>query len=255
MPGWVGGDRMKKKTANLGREPVPYPHGGERFLADLRTCIDGYETKPQDGVLKGLSPRDAYRAAVDAGWRRMDIEPNALRAAFARDGSATVRKGRFTYKSESYTSRKLQELPSGTALHILIPISGGLEQLPVLDDDGELFCMAVLDRAYDALDPEGARESGRRLAAARAGVAELRSEIDELDMMDELGRVVSNEDPAPVPESAGVIRLDEGMEAIGREMKRTPAKRRADEDEQDRISRERWRESADLFLEKTRAAG
>ena len=180
-----------------------------------------------------------------------------MRFAPPSPGTSPARSARadFKFKGEWYTSREIQALPSGTALDLRIPISGGLDVIPVLNDDGRLLCMAALDRAYDALDPEGARESGRRLAAARAGVAKRRSEIDPLDMMDELGRVVSNEDPAPVPESAGVIRLGEGMEAIGREMKRTPAERRADEDEQHRISRERTRELRASYLEKTRAAG
>ena len=71
----------------------------------------------------------------------MDIEPNALRAAFARDKPSTVRKGRFKFKGEWYTSREIQALPSRTALHLRIPISGGLDVIPVLNDDGGLLCM------------------------------------------------------------------------------------------------------------------
>lgn len=255
MPGWIGGQRMAKKTANVGRAPVPYPHGKAAFLRDLDNCIEAYETHPQSGVLGGRSPREAFAAAVDAGWTRMDIDPGALRAAFARDASRTVRQGAFSYNGERYTAPEIQALPADTRLHLRIPICGGLDAIPVMDADGGLFCIAALDRAYDALDTAGAKDAGRRLARARAGVRTLRADTDALDMRAEVAGLVADETPEPVPDSAGTIRLSEGMEAVGRALERTPAQRRAEAPAPADAMTDRRRAAFDRYLERARAAG
>ena len=255
LPGWIGGNRMANKTANVGKAPVPYPHGQEAFLADLRTAIEAYETNPQSGELDGRSPREAFNAAVAAGWKAVMAKPETMLAAFARDASGTVRQGAFKHKGKRYTHRAIQALPKGTALHIRVPLWGDRSAIPVMDEDGSLLCVATLDRRYHPLDREGAREAGRRHAAARQGVKKLRADTEPLDMRRELAELVAAEEPAAIPESLGTIRGSEADEAIGRELARTPAQRRAAEEDTDRISRERTREARARFLEKTRAAG
>ena len=255
LPGWIGGDRMTKKTANVGRAPVPYSHGEAAFRADLRNCIELYETNPQHGALGGRSPREVFQAAVEAGWQRMDISVGALHAAFAHDESRIVRQGAFSYEGRNYTAREIQALPAGTTLHLRIPICGGLDEIPVMDEGGGLLCMAAVDRPYDVLDTEGAKESGRRRATARAGVKALRADTEPLDMRAAIAGLASRQDPAPIPESAGVIRLSEGKEAIGRALERSPAVRIAAEDERNQLSRERTREARDRYLRKARANG
>ena len=185
LPGWIGGDRMAKKTANVGREPIPYPHGRQAFLADLRTCMNACHATPQPGELDGRTPNEAFDAAVDAGWQRMDIARGALLAAFGKDEFRTLRQGSFRYESRWYTHPALQELGADRRLHLRIPPFGDLPEIPVMDACGrELLCMAAADRRYDVLDPEGAREAGRRVARARAGVAKLRADTDPVDVLE-----------------------------------------------------------------------
>ena len=255
LPGWIGGNRMDKKTHNIGQASKPYPHGEAAFRKDLDICIEAYETNPQTGLLNGRSPRQAFNEAVAAGWRRMDVSRGAVLAAFARDESRTVRQGSFSYDGRRYTARELWSLPAGTRLHLRVPIFGNREEIPVMGKDGGLLCMAAAETLYDVLDTEGAREAGRRLSTARSGVKALGAGIDPLDMQEELTGLVAQEAPATVPESVGVIRLGEGMEAVGRALERSPAQRRADEDEDEEISRERWREVTDRYLGKTGTDG
>ena len=255
LPGWIGGNRMQKKTANVGQAPVPYGHGKDAFLTDLRNAIEAYETNPQSGELDGRSPREVFNAAVEAGWKVVMAKPETMLAAFARDASGTVRQGAFIFKGERYTHRAIQALPKGTALHIRVPLWGDRSAIPVMSEDGSLLCVATLDRRYHPLDREGAREAGRRHGAARRGVKMLRADTEPLDMRREVAELVAGEEPAAIPESLGTIRGSEADEAIGRELARTPAQRRATEADQDRISRERIREARNRFLEKTRAAG
>lgn len=255
LPGWVGGNRMAKKTANVGQAPTPYPHGEDAFLADLHNAIEAYETHPQDGDLDGRSPRDVFNAACDAGWRIVKVERGALLARFARDDSRRVRQGAFSYKGKPYTHRKIQELPAGTALHLRIPLWGDLEAIPVMHDDGTLLCVATVDRPYDALDSEGARESAARHATACKGIARLRANVDPIDLRRVLADTAARAEPAVLPESVGTIQASEGIEATGRELERTPAERRADEDEAYRKSRSEQSKALEWLHEKVCATG
>ena len=257
LPGWIGGNRMAKKTANVGRAPQPYPHGKEAFLQDLRNALIAYETHPQTGQLNGRSPRQAFEEAWKGGWRPIAVSRGAIRAAFARDETRTVRQGSFTYGkgSRRYTARELWGLPAGTRLHLRIPVFGGLDAIPVMNPDGSLLCIAAPERAYDRLDPEGAREAGRRQSAALAELAELRAEAEPLDRRAELARIAEREGPGPASDGATVAILGNGMEAVGRELERSPAARRAKQDEEDEISTERWREAMDRYLGRTGTDG
>jgi len=260
LPGWIGGNRMAKKTANVGRAPQPYPHGKEAFLEDLRNALIAYETHPQTGQLNGRSPRQAFEEAWEDGWRPITASRGAIRAAFARDESRQVRQGSFTYGkgSRRYTARELWGLPAGTRLHLRIPIFGGLDVIPVMNPDGGLLCIAEQDRAYDRLDAEGAREAGRRQSAALAELADMRAEVEPLDRRAALARIAEREGEGPVSDGAVVAILDKGSEAVGRVLELSPASRQAakrEKEKQDEISREEEREARALFLRKVGAAG
>ncbi|MEX2617282.1 MAG: helix-turn-helix domain-containing protein [Alphaproteobacteria bacterium] len=252
LPGWIGGNRMKKKTANVGREPKPYPHGEHRFREDLANALAAYETTPQSGFLAGLSPRQKFAEAVEAGWQRMDIEETALRAVFARTVSRKVSQGAFTLNNVSYTSREIQRLPAGTQIYIRVPVSGDLSQLAVCDRHEKYIGLAVPDVAFDILDPAGAREAAKRQSVNRRAINEMRGDVDPVDMRAELKRLAERADAAPVPESAGTIRLSDTMRAIGRDMAATPGERKAIERAQAEADRQAFRDASDKFLGKSK---
>ena len=144
LPGWIGGNRMAKKTANVGQAPQPYPHGEAAFVEDLRNCLIAYETHPQTGLLDGRSPRQAFEEALNENWRPTSISRGAVLTAFARDESRVLHQGSFTYGKgrRRYTARELWGLPAGTRLHLRVPIFGNLDEIPVMKPDGGLLCMA-----------------------------------------------------------------------------------------------------------------
>ena len=258
LPGWIGGNRMAKKTANVGQAPAPYPHGEEAFRRDLQNCIIAYETRPQSGQLQGRSPRQVFEEAIAAGWKRVDVDRGALLAAFSRDDSRVLKQGGFTYAGRRYTAPKLQERPAETTLHLRPPIWGNQDGIPVIDQDGSLLCVAWADVRYDVLDSEGAAEAGRRLKRAKAGVKAMRADVDPIDMRARLASKAEREGPGPIPESAGTIRLDPAQEAAGRVLARTPAERRAaeaEEEKQEEIRWERWHKATRSYLELTGTDG
>ena len=54
VPGWIGGNRMKAKTKNVGHEPHVYPGQPSDLVNALTACSDFYHTKDQTGSLNGL---------------------------------------------------------------------------------------------------------------------------------------------------------------------------------------------------------
>lgn len=255
LPGYIGGNRMAKKTANVGREPVPYPHGEAAFLDDLRNALAVYEAKPQSGMLAGRSPRAVYEAAVADGWRPVGIELEAMLAAFARDDTRVVRQGAFTFNSRLYTAPEIQALPAGAALLLRVPIFSGTDAVAVMREDGELLCIARPKAGYHPLDTAGAREAGRTHAAAREAVKARRADIDAIDPRQVLARLASRAGPAAHPESEAVVRLDKAGKAIGRAMQQTPADRRAERDERDQVSSEQFIAAARRLIGKTGTDG
>ena len=75
-------------------------------------------------------------------------------------------------------------------------------------------------------------------------------EVDDLDLVAEMGEASSLHLPAPIPESAGTIRLSDDMEAIAQATKQLPAVRAEAQDPQ---YRERLARRA--TLERLAAAG
>ena len=196
LPGHIGGDRMRKKTANIGREPVPYPHGREAFERDLRNTLTVYETKPQGGQMEDRSPRDACEAAVAEGWRAVTIEPEALLAAFARDASRVMGRDGFKWAGRTYRAPELDAVAAGTPLHLRVPIFSGTDAISVMRGE-ELLCVAWPDAAYDALDTAGARDAAGRHAAARRAVKAARGDTEPLDLRELLDRMAANAGGTP----------------------------------------------------------
>ena len=223
LPGWIGGNRMRKKTANVGKEPAPYPGDEHAFRRSLNVALDWYDTQPQEGFLGGRSPRQAFAAFVEGGWERAHIDPDVLRVIFSRPEGRTIRQGRISFAGASYTAPALWPLPADTKVEIRVPLIGDRRELCVLDAGGEFLCMAEPETPYDALDPEGAREAARRRRVAEAAYRDMGRDIDPVDMEARVAEVVSREEPAPIPERGNVIGMGERLERIAREIGRSPA--------------------------------
>lgn len=46
VPGWIAGDRMAKKTHNVGKDPLPFPETEEDFANAVRVALDYGHTHP-----------------------------------------------------------------------------------------------------------------------------------------------------------------------------------------------------------------
>ena len=251
FPGWIGGNRMKKKTANVGKEPAPYPGDEAAFRRSLSVALDWYDTHPQEGFLGGLSPREAFAAFVEDGWRRTDIDPEVLRWIFSRPVARRIWQSQFSLDGVSYTAPELAQLLGGTRVIVRVPLIGGRQQLPVLDERENPICMAACKSVYDTLDREGARVAAKGRRAAEAGIRVMRRETDPVDAETRMAEVLSGEELAPIPERGNIIRMGETLEKIARASERSPAESHTIETAnaaREERRREKTRHAQDEFL-------
>ncbi|MEI7610991.1 MAG: helix-turn-helix domain-containing protein, partial [Rhodospirillaceae bacterium] len=117
MPGWIGGNRMVKKTQNVGKEPTPFEGSEEDFARSVGTLIDYYEVIPQSGKLKGKSPRQTFAAFVDDGWKRIDVDPLVLAMVFSPEKTVTATRGEFRHDNAIWRGDDLLPLLAGTKLN------------------------------------------------------------------------------------------------------------------------------------------
>lgn len=226
LPGWIGGDRMRTKTANVGRAPAPFNGSMTVLEQNLRAYLTLYESQPQRGELKGLSPGEAFKAAVGAGWQRTDIDPFALHVAFSTEESRVVKQGAISVGGKRWTCAELQSY-LGDQVSVLIPKFEDWPRLPLKDDRGRLLGFAVPDTPYYVLDPEGARESARRSGRYEKAMRMAGRAVPRADLVGEAIASARLAPPVPVPPSAGIITLNNDAAAIGRAIAETPARRRA----------------------------
>ena len=186
----------------------------------------------------------------------MDANADELRAIFAKDEERTVSQGSFSVNGTRYTAREIQRLQSGTRVWVRVPLFGDVSRLPVLSDDRSLLCIAERDVPFDALDAAGAREAAARVRENERGLAEMRKNVDPVDMRERIRHLVAEEAPAPIPNSAGTIRVVGTMADIGTAMETSaPQTKAARADEYEREQAQFARNLDRLLETKRRANG
>jgi hypothetical protein len=214
VPGWIGGDRMKSKTANVGLPPAPFPYAFEQLgpLVEAHRTI--YHNQPQKG-LGGRSPAEAFAAAVAGGWQRTDIDPLALRVAFSTSETRRVTQGRVSVNGRLWTCPELHSY-LGDKVTVLIPKYEDWSFLPLKDEAGRWLGNAVEDRAYAFLDPEGAREAQRRDRRYKGAIRAAGRAVKPVDRIGEVFAAAALMPSTPAVPSAGLVSISEDHAAIGR---------------------------------------
>lgn len=211
LPGWIGGDRMRKRTQNHGREPDPFPGTTEQLIALLDAQLAMYNAMPQAGrALDGCSPNDALAKAIGEGWCATAVNADALRVAFSTEEVRQVRQGCVQHKG-LWTSRELQAY-QGDTVTLLIPKYEDWARLPVRDENGRIFTYVEKDTAFAILDQAGAREADKRSRVHRSGIVALDRSAPDLDRLAERSRLAKTlPDPPALP--APNARLTSSTEA------------------------------------------
>ena len=182
LPGWIGGNRQQKKTANLGKEPDPFPGDFAAFQQAIGDVLKNYHHREQVrhwGRLKG-SPNDLYQRAIDRGWTRTMIDPAAFAVAFATEITRKVDGGCIWYEGEPWTCPALNQYV-GDRVTALIPKYFSWNAIPLKDEDDRLIGFADRVTSRDALDRAGAAESHRIAQQHRKAVRDLARQAPDID--------------------------------------------------------------------------
>ncbi|WP_424361814.1 hypothetical protein [Methylocystis parvus] len=258
VQGYVGGDRMKSKVANVGKAPVPFP-SIELFPQVIAGILTQYHAMPQGKAsqLAGLSPIEAYNRAVEAGWQKTEIDPDAFATVFAETRAVAINRGAITVNGRTFYFDGLVKYVQGNYVNVRVPKYEQWARLPVEDLQGNFLGFAQEDQRFSAFDPAGARESDHRRALQRGAVRVLDKSAPTIDVTAEILAFSANAPkalPAPI---GGRVTASDNEKNISRGLRETPKAQREREDAERQREFEIQRQLDEEFMAKraTRKAG
>ena len=200
MPGWVGGERMRQKTHNVGKEPVGFNGSFDDFHAHVETVIEHYHRRGQSGHLKGLSPYEALTAWVEKGWKATAVSEDVLLLAFAEEAQRIANRGtvKFTLKGGKSKTYYHDDLLPFTGREVVVRVGRHDPDRAFIMLGSQVLCVAEAEQVFAPFDPAGAQEQSRRSKAIRRHIAQVKQNVDRLDLVQETAR--HNEHLAGAPE-------------------------------------------------------
>lgn len=227
LTGFIGGDRMNKRTSALGKPPVPFGGTPEQFGACVDAALAYYRQKPQGGHLDGKSPNQARQARIDAGDAVIMLDRYQLDMVFSREHRRKVRSNGVRVGNQWYWHEALATgALIGQSVKAMVPIAGDGSRVYVFTMEGAPLAAAERSRVYEQRGTAGQTERKRRERAIieRLEATKLDYEPDRAAVW----RAAAAVDPLPDdPPVAGVISVDPGYAKLAadarRRDERTPA--------------------------------
>lgn len=203
MPGWVGGDRMNKRTHNVGSAPRAYQGSQEEFERDIATCLELYRKTPQKD---GASPYEKRAKHYAEGWKPITARRDVFRFAFSEVRRVKVQTGGINVDGTwGYAD-------------VLIPFIGKHVEIRVVKwdrahtfyiDNQERMHAIPMGKSFDYTDPAGAKEQARRAAVLGQHIREMKTGTTRLNMLKEAERHISALPGAPeLPEGIEISTAD-----------------------------------------------
>lgn len=240
IPGWVGGDRMRKKSANVGGAPEPFPGSFAQLRGVIQAQLASYHAMPSDkrSSLKGQSPNAALAKAIEAGWGMTAVDPDALRLAFSRPERRKLHQGAIRYANRHWTSDALLTY-QGDHVTLLVPQYEEHSRLAVRDDRDRFLCFVEPDMPFGFLDSRGAQESARRERLQRQALRDLDRSAPDLNLLDERSAVVATLPAAPLAPIVATIGPADDQRELVQGMRETTIERadRQSRDAQDHLKK------------------
>lgn len=225
VPGWIAGDRMKKKTSSVGGKVEPFPGGFDAFRTIIDMQIALYHRMPQRGSLKNRSPDQVYTAAIAAGWTKTAVDAQAFAIAFSTKVEKTVRQGAITHGGDRWTCAELIRWQEAK-ITVLLPKYENWPGLPLLDRFGNPIGLAVRDRAYHPYDKAGAVEARDRSRMHAQEVAALARDVPTLNLLHERAGLLAGARSAEAPVGKRLAASDDAMRIVA-ELAESPKAREA----------------------------
>lgn len=221
LMGYIGGNRMKKRTPKLGKETPAWGSAAE-FEAAFTHALAFWHNKEQAGNLKAKSPNQAYADALNAGWRAAEVDRGTLIYAMSETIQRTVQTCGVEIDKQWYENDVFSK-GLRTQKVTLRYASWAPERIVYAPNFPDPEGATRIDRAtvYHPLDVAGARDASARNGRLLNHISELKAEIVPLDMAAEMARDNAARPPAPVTLFGGpVISLGIHVDQLAEDAKR-----------------------------------
>ncbi|MCA1979835.1 MAG: Mu transposase C-terminal domain-containing protein, partial [Thiobacillus sp.] len=160
--GYVGGNRMTKKVATLGKGVQPAPFAAVKDWLD-RTLADYHVTpQPRSEHMDGMSPQQKLTAALESGWRPWRINALTLLLAFADYHIRTIDRGTISVDGVRYTGDFLMVMEGKVQVAVPRVLNAAGVRVAYVLEGTKVLGMIEEERVYQITDQAGAKEAGRR---------------------------------------------------------------------------------------------
>lgn len=218
--GYIGGNRMNKRTHQLGKEAAPWPDM-DTFRDAFKQFLDYWNGKEQRGNLDGKSPNQAWADAQQDGWKAVQVDRMALIYAMSEQVRVTVTRGTVTVDGQRYRHDKLGKR-SGQKITVRYAKWAPEFLIYSPDFSRPLDNMLLLEREvrYHPHDREGALEAARRNSVLIGEIRSMEAETEDLDIVVQIA--LDNAARAPAPETVfgPVVSLGPHVDALAETAKR-----------------------------------
>lgn len=193
LPGYIGGDRMRKHVAKVGGPAHTYEGTPEEFDRDFADAMAFFHSIPQRGHLKGMSPDEAF-AAMRSESTAPIANPVVFLIAFSEEKTLKVRTqgvqlgaregGRWYYGDELIPligTRQRFRIAKWSPEQIVLVRTGSA---------GEYYTAIHEARAFGFFDQEGAKEASRREGVAKRHIREMKKAVPAIELQQAMRTVV-----------------------------------------------------------------
>ncbi|MFZ4605225.1 MAG: hypothetical protein ACOYM5_03110 [Caulobacter sp.] len=179
LPGYAGGERMRKKTQTVGKPPTPWPGTWESFCHTISVMLVAFNDRPYRRRDGKASATERFRAKVTEGWRPTLIDPRLLDAGFCTRETRDVDRGVIKIGGERIHNEETHALPHGMTVAIALPWRRGAA--PLFQRLDGTWSQLTMDAPYPGEWVEGAQDAGRRQQRFVKGVKARAKEAGEFD--------------------------------------------------------------------------
>lgn len=215
IPGWIGGDRMKKKTHKVGQAPRAFNGTWEQFQDAFGKAMDYYHARQQGD---GSSPNGKFDRHIKAGWQAVDVDYGVLLMALAERKPYKVANTGIEIAGVTYWHDEMAS-PYVMGNQVFVYYAKwDTDQILICPRDatGKLTdpLVAYRNREFGIVEKSGAIESGRRVSLMNKSIREMKQGSRKIDTVAEIGKFAQLSPPAPVVPFGPKITLPEEYKGI-----------------------------------------
>lgn len=204
LPGWIGGRRDNKKSANKGQPVAPYQRGLDQLVEDVAACVAIYNSRPQGMAsrLRGLSPKEALELKIEAtGFEARTPSEDVFDLIFSRPETRTVNQSSVKIDNRIYHGPVLHRMTPGEKVEILLPLRNDRGHAWV-NLPGRAPERIELGSTFAYGDRAGAQYQAGLEAASNQFVRELERDLDRTVSAFEMQKLAADMTPprAPAPQ-------------------------------------------------------